>query len=230
MEKNNFLKGLRKLREDLRPMTFAQKVDHIWTYYKEIMLIALVVILLLIGTVSSILNLGRVTYLSGVLCNVGISQEGHNYLVERIAEEYQVTDDIFLSNIQYEVPVVVGQVDHSYEVAMGMVAQVESKTLDYVILDQVGLDFFAGQEMFLDLREFFTEEELAQWEKKLIYVEFEDHPGIREPLALDITDLPFVKDCIRCEGKVYLALAGNLPRPEATRQFWDDLLAWEKES
>lgn len=223
----------KKLCRDLKPMTFTQRVDHIWTYYKEYMFVALMVLLLLIAAITMIGNLGRKTYLSGVLCNVSMTQEGHTYLVEGVRERHPEAGegDVFLNSAIFENPLTVSQVDSSYQAAMAMFAQVEAEDLDYIFMDQVGMDFYAGQEVFLDVRTLLTEEEAAQWENKMAFVQFEDDEGNAEqdavPLALDVTDLPFVRENIHSSGKVYLAFAGNLPRREATRQLWEDLLAWQ---
>lgn len=235
MKDSKLYLGWKKLLSDLKPMTFTQRVDHIWTYYKEYMFVGFMVLLLVIAACTAISNIGREVYLSGTLCNVSMTQAGHAYLMEDYPTRHPEAGEgnTFLTSAVFENPLTVSQVDSSYQAAMGLYAQIEAKDIDYLFMDQVAMDFYGAQEVFLNLEDFFTEEELAQWEDKLIYVQFEDEQGnleeLREPLALDVSDLPFVKENIHAPGnKVYFAISGNMPRPEATRQVWNDILAWGK--
>lgn len=235
MKKTALSRGWEKLKADLKPMTFRQKLDHIWTYYKEYMFVAGMVLTVIVCGITLAINAGRHAYLNGILCNLSVSQEGHDYMVESYGLRHPEAqkDGVFLTSTIFEDPQTVSQVDSSYQAAMGVLGQIEAKMLDFIFMDEVGVAFFGSQEALLDLRDFLTEEEIAQWEDKFLYAQFEEDDGSmaeREPLALDVSELPFVKECFRTEDKVYLAIAGNLPRPEQTRQFWEDLLAWEKEA
>ena len=234
MKKTALSREWEKLKADLKPMTFRQKADHIWTYYKEYMYVVVIILTVIFCAITLIVNARRHAYLTTILCNVSVSQEGHDYMVESygIRHPEAKKDGVYLTSAIFEDPQTLSQVDNSYHTAMGILSQIEAKKLDLIFMDEVGIAFFGSQEALLDVREFLTEEEIAQWEDKFLYAQFEEDDGSmadREPLALDVSDLPFVKACFRTEDKVYLAFSGNLPRPERTRQFWEDLLNWKQE-
>ena len=109
---------------------------------------------------------------------------------------------------------------------MAVIAEVSATTLDYVIQDELSLEFFIYQDVFMDLEDFFTEEEQKALEGRLIYAREE---GSDESwlVAIDITDLPFVKDNITNEGKVFFSLSGSTTRPDACRDMWEYINSWE---
>ncbi len=226
----------RRLWEEMKPMTFKQKAEHIWTYYKEHMFMVAMALLVVAAIIGSTISANREILVSGVLCNVSMSMEGYNYLTEDLFERmdgdssYQ---DAYLSPLEFQLPeeMTQSQVDASYISAMSMISMVEGKTLDYAIITQDAFVYFLGHELFLDLREFLTEDEMEQWKGKVVYAQAELEDGSKEemyPVAIDITDLPFTKDCVRAGNQtVYLTIIVNSPRVEQCRQVWEDILAWQ---
>ena len=83
----------------------------------------------------------------------------------------------------------------------------------------------------MDLREFFTAAELEQWKDQIVYGQAEMEDGTKGemyPEAIDITDMPFAKDCVRANGEtVYFTVIVNTPRKEQCKQVWQDILAWQ---
>ena len=81
----------------------------------------------------------------------------------------------------------------------------------------------------MDLRDFFTPEELAQLEAedRLIYIQ-EEGDLDRMPIAVKITNLDIVKDNVNTKGEIYLSFSGSTPRPEMCRHVWEYLHAWKK--
>ena len=226
----------RRLWEEMKPMTFQQKAEHIWTYYKEYMFMGVMALVLVAAIIGSAISANRQTLMSGMLCNTSISMEGYNYLTEDLFERlngdssYQ---DVHFSSMEFQLPdeMTQTQVDTSYNAAMSMLSLVEGKELDYAIITQDAFMYFIGHELFMDLREFLTPDELEQWKGKVVYGQAEMEDGTKGemyPVAIDITDLPFTKDCIRASGKtVYLTIIVNTPRKEQCRQVWADILAWQ---
>ena len=93
------------------------------------------------------------------------------------------------------------------------------------------MEFYIIQDVYMDLREFFTEEELAQLdaENRVIYAQQEGEND-RWAVAVAITDIPFIQEYVApAEGEeIYFALSGSTPRPEMCRNVWNYLHAWEK--
>lgn len=222
-------------KENMKGMTFRQKLDHLWTYYSEYLWIAAVVVILIVAIITSTINvLFRETIVSGLNINVTMDQTGMSYLGEEYHEKIDARsywDVVDFTYTQFDPLLEVTGDEGDYYASQAVVAQVAAEKLDYVILDEASLDFFVRQDIFLDMREFFSPEELKQLEKegRLRYgvdPESEDQdPWI---IAVEITDTDFIKDNATVEGEVYFALAGNAPHMDQCRAIWEHIMAWEK--
>ena len=220
--------SLRNFFDTLKPMTFSQRIDHIWTYYKEHMLLALVGIIILVGVVVSLLNAQIDTIFSGTVANLDLTKEGTAYLREDLFDHLdgKKGQQVQLSATYFEeIFSSVEGFDYNYNAAMGTVAMVSAKSLDYMFLDEVALKFYLTQDIFMDLRDFFTAEELQEMEARLVYFELDD--GSRYPVAIHMEDTPFAKDCVELKGAVFFAWIANTPHKDTCRVFWDYLNAWE---
>ena len=227
MKKTKMPKSLKKLKEDMASMTFREKLDHIWTYYKEYIAVGAVLLLILIIVLNLAFGKRKEVLASGVVCNISVRQEGMDYMqgdflqhLEGDEKEQQVQ----LLYLYFENVADPTTVETSYNQMMQPIAMVASGELDYMIMDQMALDFYMYEAVFMDLREFFDEEELENWGAYLVYPEGGVDFGL--PVAVDITHFPFVQNMVTSDEKVYFALSGNTQRPEACRLFWNYLMSW----
>lgn len=240
LKRTGLVKGFVKLKNDLKPMTFKEKCDHMWEYYKEWLFVVFLVVMG-IGLVSTIITARRKdVQVSGMMINIKIEQEGMNYLTSDY-EEYlgltskrQVVEMDYTSfdaafgegegkDLEYE--------EASFYASMILPARVTGAMLDYIILDESALKYYVGQDIYMDLREVFTEEEMAKWEAEgRIKYEQQENEIERWPIAIKITDTNFVQDNVNSTGDVYFALSGSSPRPEMCRNAWEYINAWKKDS
>ena len=224
------LKGWRKLVEDMRPMTFSQKVDHLWTYYKEWLLVAFLLISSVCALITSIQNTSKEVILNGMLVNISITQQGVDYLGIEYMEAVGGDPDkqkVELDYTNFESLADPTNAEDNYSKSMLLIARVTGGMLDYAILDKLGLEFYLTQDVFRDLREFFTPEEMAELEPYLIYAQVEGEPD-RWPMAVDITHLPFVQDTMEQEEQVFFTLSGNVRSEDACRSIWEYINNWGK--
>lgn len=238
MKFEKWKESYKRLAEEMKPMRFSQKVDHIWTYYKEYMFVAFIACIFVVATVVSVVNSGKEALLSGMLCNVSISMEGYNYLTVDYFDRVGGVDgkqEVWLRTMQFEWvdtsdPNQANKLDDSYTAAMSLISMVDGQTVDYILLDRESFAFFLQQEMFMDLREILTEQDLAQMAEGMLFVQAEAEDGTlseKIPAAVNISNLPFAKDCIRAKEDIFIVFISNTPRKEACRQIWQDILAWE---
>lgn len=220
-----------KLTRDLKPMSWKQKLDHIWTYYKEYLLVALMVVFTIGMLVSGAINKSKKVIMGGVLCNVSISQEGHSFLTDGYfalaggdADKQAVT----LDSLVFEMTGDFNEVNENYDTAMAGMAMVSGQQVDYFLMDEYAMLYYLNQGMFLELDTFLSPDQMERFAEDLIYLR-EETEEVKYPYALRITDLPFVKDCVRNKGEVYLAVAGNAPNLEGFRDLWDQILQWKTE-
>lgn len=227
-KETNFYKELQKLGAELKPMTGRQRIDHLWTYYKEYLWPIAFVAVFVCAMIAGIVNSGKEVQVSGMLVNISIDQRGYDYLSTDYAEELglQGKQTVSLSYTNFGSLEDPNDSEENYYAAMTVVAQVSGAKLDYLILDDMGMKFYIGQDIYLDLREFFTEEELAQLEDRLIYAQAEGSDD-RWAVAVDISELPFVRENVLSEGPIYFSLSGSTKRMDQCRKIWEYILDWK---
>jgi hypothetical protein len=217
-----------KAKEVLKDMSWQERIDYIWSYFGVYIIIGTVCLAVLISILATVLRPQKEVLLSGVSVNVTLTEEGERYLSDKLfapmggtdAEQQMVefTPRFLGSKEDYE--------GYSAQV-MGMVALVAAQSLDYAILDKEALEQFAGGQMFDDVRNLLTAEQIAALEGKLITMEYEEVGAI--PVAIDISGLPFIKECAPGEKAAYIVFPGNTPRTEKLVAFFDHLLSWQGE-
>lgn len=229
-KESGFYLGWKKLLEDIKPMTFPEKVDHIWTYYKEYIGVIGLLLFVTVGLVSSMItNILTETVISGAMVNITCAQEAYDYISTDYEEHLGLTG---MRNVRLEYTyfqdMEANNDEKDYYAAMGIVAEVAAKKLDYLIMDKMSMAYYAGQEVYMDLSNVFTKEELDAFAQKdlLIYC-MEEEEKIPWPAALKINDLPYIKENLTSQGDVYLAFAGSSSKLEEIRAFWEYLNAWE---
>lgn len=234
-KKTKIAQGFIKLRNDMKPMTFKEKCEHLWEYYKEWLLVAFLVCMVLGLVCTIIANSKKEVLVSGMMVNIYIEQEGMNYLTSDYAKALGATSKNQVAEVDataFGDPMDPEQGQNSYYASMILPARVTGAMLDYMILDKFAMEYYIIRDVYLDLREFFTQEELDQLaaEDRIIYCMEEGASEFdRYPIAVKITDLDFVKDNVNNEGDIYFALSGSTPRPEMCRHVWEYLHAWKKE-
>lgn len=232
-KESNFYKELVKLREEMKPMTFKQKVDHIWTYYKEYFFVSLPILMVIVGLIVSAVGTTKQKVVTGIMVNITIAQEGYNYLSTDYEEYLQLEkgQEVKLEYTSFDDLATSTDTENNYYAAMGVIGEVSAKVLDYMILDGMSMQFYATQEVYGDLRTIFTEEELAYFaENDLLVYCLEEGQTQEWPAAVKIDQLPFVQEYIGSDDSVFFALAGSSEKPDASRAVWDYINAWEAPS
>ena len=228
-----FYDKLQKLKKDMEPMSFWEKIDHLWYCYKLYIIVAAAITVMLGGVLVSFLShRSQNTLISGMLVNVSIDQAGMNYLTGEYeaflqAEKNEVAEleSTYFSELSEYSP------EDDYSKVLALMARVDGKLTDYMLLDKVGMETGIVYDLFFDLRDFLTEEEFKTLADAdlLIYamVKGEDE---RWPIAVKITNLPFVQDNVNNEGDIYFSLSGREPRLEMCRNVWEYIHAWESKA
>ena len=92
-KRKHVMPSFKELMEDLKPMTFREKVDHLWTYYKEYLFLAVLAVILATGLITAAINANRETLVLGIVANSPMSQEGKEYLEKGYAEKIGAKND-----------------------------------------------------------------------------------------------------------------------------------------
>lgn len=220
------LKGhFAKLKADLAPMTFKEKVDHIWTYYKEYMLVAFCVLFIVVGALVSILTPKKELLLAGMQCNVKLSTEGYDYLTKDFQADVlgETEGQTLLHSQQFYGEVTVEAVDHTYQAEQSVTAYVEAKKLDYMLMDVQAFKYFIDDRIYMDLRELLPQEDL-DWlaeQEMLIYAQSEENSELI-PRAIDISGTAFCQQEYG-EAECLLVFIRNTPRTENCKKLWEHI-------
>lgn len=223
--------GFRKLCDDLKPMTFREKCEHLWEYYKEWLIVVFIIIMGISLTVTIVAQRQKQVLVSGMLVNISMDQQGMNYLTDEYAQHLGATSKNQVAEVDYSYfgdPMDPENGENSMYASMILPARITGAMLDYMILDKFAMEYYITQDLYMDLRDFFSEEELAQLEadKRVIYAQKEGELD-RKPIAIVITQMPFIQTYVKPSDDIYFALSGSSPRPEMCRNVWEYLHAWD---
>lgn len=248
-------KELKKLRDEMKPMSWKQRIDHIWTYYKEYILVFAVFATVIVGLIASSISNLKKPELTGIFVNLMVDPAGMEYVSEDYAEHLGLKDKdlVKIESTYFEDPLVVAT-DENYYATMILENEVSAQMLDYMILDKMSMEYYARREVYMDLRQFFTKEELQAFVEQdlLVYCldsEMADQVGklneeeLKElqllcleedakidyywPGAIKITDMPFIKAYVTKNNDIYFAVAGNTAKVEKVRDMWNYLNAYK---
>lgn len=216
-----------RLKNDMKDMTFKEKIAHLWEYYKWVAIVAAVLIVATVSVVISVVQNSKDLVFGGAVVNLTVSDEGAAYMREGWFEKLggdpkqQKTelDMLFVPNL--DMPTTDAQA------ALGSVTKlttmISGNQIDYVMADAYSIHYLCSGGSFSPLDQVLPAELLAKFEGKL--VELEDN-GEKSLIAIDISDLPFVKKHIISADKTYIAFPGNTPRTQETVAFLEYLMNW----
>lgn len=212
----------RSFKELTHGMTVSEKVDYLWEYYKWVLLVAVFIVIVASMVITGIVNTSKQVLYSGAAVNVQMSEEGSGYLTEQLEEHLGATkrQSVELFSTAFEDLQTTSDVEYNAMSAMQLALMIAAEDYDYVIMDQLALDFYRNHPVFTALDEMFSEELLSQWENQIV-----NHEGM--PIAIDITDTAFVRGCVLEGERVYIAFPGNTGRTEFNDDFLKYLMAWK---
>lgn len=233
-KQTKFYHGWVKFCNDLRPMNWKQRLEYLWMYYKEYAYLVSLVLVAVVLTVTIIINRSKNTLVSGMMINISVDPLGMSYMKEEYQNDIAPGDKWNIVELDYTN---FGDMEdlefgeHSFYASQILLARVSGQMLDYIIMDKFAMEYYIAQDVYLDLREFFTPEELADLEaqNRVIWA-MQEGDTDRWPIAIKITDIPYVKDNVKNEGDIYFALSGHVRDMDACRSAWERLNAWESKT
>ena len=214
-------------KEATKGMTFREKLDHFWTYYKLALGVAAGLIMILCMIITGIVNsLTKVVY-SGIAINTFMTEEGIAYLSEDLAvyldatgkREEVILDENYLQNMASS-----SNVEDKYISAMQVTVRVAAREFDYLMMNETAYNYFQNETVFPSMYETLSAELIEQLGDHVTY--YTDPDGQTYPMAIDITEWAFTKDCVQGNGKIYLAFCGNTGRTATNDVFVEYLRNW----
>ena len=230
MKKFSLTGGWKKLKSDMANMTWKERFVHLWTYYKVWLLVGLLVVMGLSLVITAVVNKNTTTLASGMLVNVELSEEGSYYLKDALFEELKQGgwEKVQLNQATMGDLGKAEFAETNYYTIISLTGLAVEGELDYVIMNKRGMEGLVPQEIFLDLREVLTEQELEALGTKVLHARPAE--GVENiPTVVDITDLPFIQQNVKLEEDdvIYFGFAKKSDRPENYRLIWDRINNWE---
>ena len=164
MEGNGLVAHLKKLEQNLAPMTWRQRFDHLWTYYKWVLAVLVFVGFILQVLITVLTAATTDVLLSGMGINVPLTEDGVTCLTDDYFEHLEgkrgqtirFTEEILdLDNEAMGL-------ETKYATVVKVSGLIDTDSLDYLILDTEALEYYSEADLFMDLGQIFSEETLAQ--------------------------------------------------------------------
>lgn len=230
MSELSSIRNLKSLKKDMENMTYGEKLNHIWTYYKWVLVVVLILIMAVSVLLASIENKRTVTLLGGITVNVQLSEEGKTYLNEDYKQcvgTGNKREAVVLSHTEIgDVTNSASYNENDYYALMSLLALCANQEVDYLILDQAGFGAMLTQGAYLELDQVYTSEELEAMGDDVVYAKLEEQ-NKTAAVAIDITDTAFIQENATVKDRVYFVYVVNSPRVEACREFFNYLLDYK---
>lgn len=204
----------------------------VWKQSKWTLIIAALV-LVFIYTLQQGSLFGNKMLLMGAGLNAELTEEGAAWLREELTEKLQGPEGY---DAAYQVAQMTPfsdqeKLNENYYLLENILDLCRKGSLDYFVMDQVAMENLIPQQLFLDLREFFTEEELTQWHDSFIWalgVEEgqEADMDARVPIALRLDGIPFFRECAP-DQELFFSISAQSARLTQVRSLWDHILSWK---
>lgn len=214
---------LQELKQTLATLSWKEKIEHLWIYYKHVLLIVGAVVFAIWFVIHIVVSSNQVTLLTGTALNVYITDEGQTRIEQAVTQNGQVEGSAFLDEFPYLDAefLKLGFLDE--QTATYLVTRISAQNLDYILMDQTVMDV-VGISYFIDMREIFPEEVLARW--PLVYKE-DPESGESIPIGLNITDTAFAQEYMLLSGNLYMTATAGTIHQEAFTQLADFILTWQ---
>ncbi len=210
-----------KLKSELKDMTPKQKLEHLWEYYKWVLGVLLAVVVIVGTVIGSIITLNTEVILAGAIINVPVNMEGYSKLQNGYYDHAKTggRQAVEMTSFTFVDPLSTVEKTYTWDVVDSITAMLGSDNLDYVLYDSFAATYFMSPDYFADLRELFSEEELASMGNAVIMLQIEK-TGEKMPIAIDIRDTAFYNTYVAGEEPIYLSFSVRLPRKDACKDFW----------
>lgn len=229
MKETKVYKSIQRFFAALKPMTWKERIEHIFSYYEELVFVFAMILAVVIIVGVSVSRNDKQAVFGGAFANVDINKIGYSYLTDGYMASVGAdpeTQYVDLSSTAFKEVTQVSELDVSYNAAMKPIAKIEEGVLDFLVMNEDAMEFYMTQYALMDLTEVFTKDQLAAMEDDLIYVYLEVE-AIRYPIAIEVTDMPFFKDCADVTNPVYFGFTGHKEDQAEYQAFWTYLNNWK---
>lgn len=203
---------------------FKYKFSYFWEYYRIHTLVAVIILILGFSFIKSMVTAKKTVFQAIFVNAIHVPNEQEFAVALQINEKKEavlIDGSYTISLDTYD--------QYSYANQQKLMAVMASRDAEVIVSDSAYIESYMDSDVFGDLRDFFSDEELAAMGDKVIWhkpVNAETgEEGENMPLAIDITDAPQIKDnvCFAPESKVYMGVICNTKRAATIPVFYNFL-------
>ncbi|MBE6940917.1 MAG: hypothetical protein E7436_06400 [Ruminococcaceae bacterium] len=227
MKEQHADQGYRKFWATMKEMTWKERWEYFWEYYKVATIVTIFLAVVLGTILYDALKPRPEIIIKGAVVNVALSEQTEKDLSEGLLALFEGTEDQ-TAELMFSTIVTDTSVTHdassNYAEITKLVAGITAQELDYLLMDEAAKNYFAQQEVFQDLANLLSREQLAALEGRLVYQTLKD--GTEVPTAIDLSGLPLDEGCTTGKG-LYIGFPGNTGREDKLGALVEYLLALE---
>lgn len=227
MKEQHADQGYRKFWATMKEMTWKERWEYFWEYYKVATIVTIFLAVVLGTILFDALKPRPEVIIKGAIVNVKLSEQTEKDLSDGLWALYEGTEgqvaELIFSNIITDTSVA-HDASSNYAEITKLVANITTQELDYLLLDEAAKNYFAQQEVFMDLTKLLSQDQLTALEERLVYQTLKD--GTEVPTTIDLSGLPLDEGCTTGKG-LYIGFPGNTGREDKLGALVDYLLTLE---
>lgn len=228
----------RQHREDFRKLPPAKKLEHIWLYYKAPILLSILALSILVSGVyraatkkEPVMDLACLNVSMGETLEARLTEDYLTYRgLDPKRTEVRLYRDLYLSDD----PAAANH-EYAYTSKMKLMATINSRQLDMVLMNREAYNLCSGNGYLLDLTNlvnspYLTENQIVLEDNALEFHlnEAQEHTVVTETAwnAVELTQLPTFQEA-GFSGSVYVGIIANTPRLPECLSYFDYLISMD---
>ncbi len=199
-----------------KDMSFKGKLQYFWYYYKVHTIVGICIVFFAVTMLHDILSAKDYAFYGIMLNSINLDNEQ----LETSFGEYASLDleqyDCFLDTTSTLSYTTMNQFDMA--TVQKIIALIQTKDLDAVVFDSEVFNNYANNEMFIDLRNVYSDAELQKYEDQLYYVDYAQIQKADEEIEYENEDLLSSEEASQLTLDEVLAEAETHRHPENMEQ------------
>ena len=208
-------------------MTAKRKYSNIWHRHRGAIWTAIILLALFPIFMRITIHKNTTLLAAGVTVNVSLSKDAEQYLKTIYHEELTTWEKVSVNSMAILNAENPASIHGNYNTVRGIIALSKSGELDYILMDEYALESLIGHDPFMDLRQIFPVEMLSALGRDVIYIRNKAETSSK-PVAINITNLPFIQDGTEHSSAVYISFTADTPRKEVCCDIWEYINAWQQ--
>ncbi len=203
----------------IKEMSSKERVNYFKTYYLSKTIAAVCILGLVIWFVIDMKNANKEILIAGCMVNVEVGTGGYHYMTDHYLEYAQADEkkEVAYLSVGNRLNFLNGQEMDNYSYEMALIAQLSAGDFQYMILDESALDRFQELDVYIDMEEVLTKEQLKKYKDSIVYLKSEEKDS-EEAAAFMLKDTKLVNEYEPEPKDIYLVFIDvNFDKEKCTK-------------